>query len=188
MNWFSTGGIAVGLAMDAFAVAIAAGLTIERLTGRHVFRIAFHFGLFQFMMPVIGWFCGRSVAGYVQAYDHWVAFGLLSAIGGKMLWDAAVGAGKSFRKDPSRSWSLVMLSVATSIDALAVGVSMAFLGVSIWLPSVIIGLVAGLMSVVGICLGSRLGNRTRRWAECFGGLVLIGIGIRILSVHLAGGA
>jgi len=187
MNWFSTGGIAVGLAMDAFAVAIAAGLMIERLTGRHVFRIAFHFGLFQFMMPVIGWFCGRGIASYVEAYDHWVAFGLLGAIGSTMLWDAALGSGKGFRKDPSRSWSLVMLSVATSIDALAVGLSMAVLGVSIWLPSVIIGLVAGLMSLVGICLGSRLGNRTRRLAECFGGLVLIGIGIRILSVHLAGG-
>jgi putative Mn2+ efflux pump MntP len=187
MNWFSTGGIAVGLAMDAFAVAIAAGLTIERLTGRHVFRIAFHFGFFQFMMPVIGWFCGRGIAPYVEAYDHWVAFGLLGAIGGKMLWDAALSSGEGFGKDPSRSWSLVMLSVATSIDALAVGLSMAVLGVSIWLPSIIIGLVAALMSLVGICLGSRLGNRTRRLAECFGGLVLIGIGIRILSVHLAGG-
>ena len=187
MNWLSTGGIAVGLAMDAFAVAIAAGLTIERVTGRHVFRIAFHFGLFQFMMPVIGWFCGRSVASYVQAYDHWVAFGLLGVIGGKMLWDGVFGASERFRKDPSRGWSLVMLSLATSIDALAVGVSMAFLRVPILLPSIIIGLVAGLMSLVGICLGSRLGNRTRRWAECFGGLILIGIGIRILSVHLAGG-
>jgi putative Mn2+ efflux pump MntP len=92
------------------------------------------------------------------------------------------------RKDPSRSWSLVMLSVATSIDALAVGAVLAFRNVSIWLPSIIIGLVAGLMSLIGICLGSRLGNRTRRWAECFGGLVLIGIGIRILVIHLSGGA
>jgi manganese efflux pump family protein len=188
MNWLSTGGIAIGLAMDAFAVAIAAGLTIERLTGRHVFRIAFHFGLFQFMMPIIGWYCGRSVASHVQAFDHWVAFGLLGLIGGKMLWDALSTDDERMRKDPSRSWSLVMLSVATSIDALAVGVSLAFLNVSIWLPSIIIGLVAGLMSLIGICLGSKLGNRTRRLAECFGGLVLIGIGIRILSVHLSGGA
>jgi manganese efflux pump family protein len=187
MNWLGTGGIAVGLAMDAFAVAIAVGLTIERVTGRHVFRIAFHFGLFQFMMPVIGWFCGRSVARYVADYDHWVAFGLLGAIGGKMLFDAISTTGGGLGKDPSRSWSLVMLSVATSIDALAIGVSMAFLDVSIWLPSVIIGLVAALMSLVGICLGSRLGNRTRRWAECFGGLVLIGIGIRVLLAGLADG-
>jgi len=169
-------------------VAIAAGLTIERVTGRHVFRIAFHFGLFQFMMPVIGWFCGRSIAGYVEAFDHWVAFGLLGAIGGKMLWDALLGSDGGFRKDPSRSWSLVMLSVATSIDALAVGLSMAVLGVSVWLPSIVIGLVAAAMSFIGIRLGDKLGNRTRRWAECFGGLVLIGIGVRILLVHLAGGA
>lgn len=175
------------MAMDAFAVAIAAGLTIERLTGRHVFRIAFHFGLFQFMMPVIGWFCGRSIAQYIQEYDHWVAFGLLGVIGGKMLWDGIFGSDNGFRKDPSRSWSLVMLSLATSIDALVVGLSMAVLGVSIWWPSVVIGLVAGLMSLIGIRLGSRLGNHTRRWAECFGGLVLIGIGVRILLVHLTGG-
>jgi len=186
MNWFSTGGIAVGLAMDAFAVAIAAGLTIERLTGRHIFRIAFHFGLFQFMMPIIGWLAGRSVAGYVQDYDHWVAFGLLGTIGGKMLWDALISDEESFRKDPSRSWSLVLLSIATSIDALAVGLSMAVLGVSIWLPSIVIGLVAGIMSLVGICMGSRLGNRARRWAESLGGVILIGIGVRILFVHLAG--
>ncbi|MBT3200433.1 MAG: manganese efflux pump [Phycisphaerales bacterium] len=190
MNWLSTGGIAFGLAMDAFAVAIAAGLTIERLTGRHVFRIAFHFGLFQFMMPIIGWFCGRSVAQYVRAYDHWAAFGLLGLIGGKMLWDAMQNDQdeNALKKDPSRSWSLVMLSVATSIDALAVGISLAFLDESIWIPSIIIGLVAAGMSFIGICLGSRLGNRTRRWAESFGGLVLIGIGIRILVVHLSGGA
>ncbi len=187
MHWFNIVAIAIGLAMDAFAVAIAAGLTIERLTGRHIFRIAFHFGLFQCMMPIIGWFCGRTIAGYVQAYDHWVAFGLLGAIGGKMLWDAIFGDDDKFGKDPSRSWTLVMLSVATSIDALAVGLSMACLGVSIWLPSIIIGLVAGGMSLVGIRLGSRLGNRTRLWAECFGGIVLIGIGVRILVVHLTGG-
>jgi len=186
MTWLGMVAIAIGLAMDAFAVAIAAGLTIERLTGRHIFRIAFHFGLFQFMMPVIGWFAGRTIAGYIAAYDHWVAFGLLAVIGARMLWAAARGRDDIIRKDPSRGWSLVMLSVATSIDALAVGLSMAFLGVSVWLPSVIIGIVAGLMSLAGICLGSRLGHRTRRLAECLGGLLLIGIGVRILVSHLTG--
>lgn len=179
--------IAVGLAMDAFAVSIAAGLAIDRLTHRHVFRVAFHFGLFQFMMPVAGWFVGRAVAEYIVAYDHWVAFALLSFIGGKMIWEARRPDRPRGPTDPTRGWSLVTLSVATSIDALAVGLSLAFLGVSIWLPSVVIGLVAAAMSLIGICLGSRLGGATRHWAERIGGLVLIGIGVRIVVVHLSGG-
>ena len=172
--------------MDAFAVSIAAGLAIDRLTHRHVFRAAFHFGLFQFMMPVAGWFAGQAVAGYIVAYDHWVALALLSVIGGKMIWEAGRPDRPRGPADPTRGWSLVTLSVATSIDALAVGLSMALLGVSIWLPSVIIGLVAAGMSVIGICLGSRLGGATRHWAERIGGLVLIGIGVHIVVAHVSG--
>ena len=180
--------IAVGLGMDAFAVSLAAGLAIERVTGRHVFRAAFHFGLFQFMMPVAGWFAGRTVAGYVAAYGYWAAFALLCLIGLKMLWDAGAGDRRRPPRDPTRGWSLVVLSVATSLDALVVGLSMALMGVSIWLPSIVTGLVAGAMSFVGIGLGSRLGRGTGRWAERAGGVILIGIGIRILVSHLAGGA
>ena len=186
MSLLTTIGIAIGLAMDAFAVSIAAGLAIDRLTHRQVFRVAFHFGLFQFMMPVAGWFAGRTVAGYIVAYGHWVAFGLLGAIGGRMIRQAGHAYRDSARKDPTRGWSLVTLSVATSLDALAVGVSLALLGISIWLPSAIIGLVAAGMSLVGILLGSRLGSRTRRWAERIGGLVLIGIGVHIVVAHLSG--
>jgi len=178
--------IAVGLAMDAFAVSIAAGLTIQRLTHRHVFRVAFHFGLFQFMMPVLGWYLGLTVADYITAFDHWVAFILLAAIGGKMIWEAGRPAHERSDKDPTRGWSLVTLSVATSIDALAVGLSMAMLRVSIWQPSVVIGLVAAAMSLIGIRLGSRLGGKTQHWAERIGGVILIGIGLRILIEHLLG--
>jgi len=180
LSWLTVLGIAVGLAMDAFAVSIVAGLTIERLTGRHVFRLAFHFGLFQFMMPVLGWLAGRSVAEYVDPYDHWVAFGLLVSIGGRMLWEARSSRRARARRDPTRGWTLVALSTATSIDALAVGLSMAFLGVAIWLPSVVIGIVAAAMTWVGICFGSRLGRSGGRWAELLGGLILIAIGARIL--------
>jgi len=180
LSWLTVLGIAVGLAMDAFAVSIVAGLTIERLTGRHVFRLAFHFGLFQFMMPVLGWLAGRSVAEYIDPYDHWVAFGLLVFIGGRMLWEARSARPARARRDPTRGWTLVALSAATSIDALAVGLSMAFLGVAIWLPSVVIGMVAAAMTLVGICFGSRLGRRGGRWAELLGGLILIAIGARIL--------
>ena len=170
--------------MDAFAVSIAAGLAIERLTGRHVFRMAFHFGLFQFMMPVAGWLAGRQVAGLIGAWDHWVAFALLGIIGGRMLWDARRGRGARRKGDPTRGWTLVVLSVATSIDALAVGLSMAVLGVSIWLPSIVIGLVAATMSGVGICFGRRVGARGGRLADAIGGAVLIAIGVRILVEHL----
>jgi putative Mn2+ efflux pump MntP len=173
--------------MDAFAVAVAAGLTVHRLTGRHVFRLAWHFGLFQFMMPVLGWFAGRTVSSRIAAYDHWVAFALLAAVGAKMLHDAFAHGDDKPRSDPTRGLRLVTLSVATSLDALAVGLSMAFLDVSIWLPSAVIGVVAAGMTTVGLCFGSRLGRRMRHWAEGTGGVVLVLIGLRILISHLSAG-
>jgi len=180
-------GIAVGLSMDAFAVAIAIGLILPKLTARHVFRLAFHFGLFQFMMPIVGWLAGHTIAEYIQHVDHWIAFGLLSFIGGKMLWDA-YSSHPSERNsgDPTRGLSLITLSVATSLDALAVGLSMAFLQVNILMPSVVIGLVAGTLTMVGILFGSRIGDRFGRWAEVLGGVVLIGIGTQTLISHLCG--
>lgn len=185
MSWSYVLGIAVGLAMDAFAVSIAAGLVIQQLTYRHVFRLAFHFGLFQFLMPVIGWLAGRTVSGYVSPYDHWAAFGLLAWLGGKMMWTAMRGGGSGSRGDPSRGLLLLSLTIATSIDALAAGLSMAFLGVSIWLPSAVIGLVTAVLSVVGVCFGSRIGAGFGRIAEFAGGIVLLAIGVRIVVSHLA---
>jgi putative Mn2+ efflux pump MntP len=180
---------AFGLAMDAFAVSIAAGLAVPRVTGRHVFRIAWHFGLFQFLMPVIGWLAGRSLAGHIQAYDHWIAFGLLSFIGGKMLHEAftATDEDRANRPDPTKGLTLVTLSVATSIDALAVGLSLALLGVDIWLPSVLIGAITCGLCAFGILFGARLGTRVGRAADVLGGGVLITIGLRILITHLLAG-
>jgi len=177
--------IAFGLAMDAFAVAVAIGLVLPALTRRHVFRLAFHFGLFQFMMPILGWLAGYTVAEYVKSYHHWVVFGLLGFIGGKMLWEA-YKSHPSERKtgDPTRGWSLVTLSVVTSLDAFAVGLVLAFQEVPIWMPSILIGLVAGAMTMIGIELGHRIGDRFGRWAEALGGVVLIGIGIYTLISHL----
>jgi len=185
LNWLNTIGIAFGLAMDAFAVAIVVGLAVEKLTRGRVFRLSFHFGLFQFMMPIFGWLAGRTVAQYIGGYDHWLAFGLLTVIGGKMLWDARSESGAEYGSDPTRAWTLIVLSIATSIDALAVGLSMALIGVSIWLPSIVIGVVAAAMTVVGMCFGSRLRRRGGQWAQVAGGLVLIGIGVRIVISHLA---
>lgn len=172
--------------MDAFAVAIATGLAIPQLTRRHIFRLAFHFGLFQFMMPIIGWMAGMTVQAYISYYDHWLAFALLAFIGGKMLWEGIRGDQEENREDPTRGLLLVTLSIATSIDALAVGLSMALLQVSVWLPSIIIGLVAGGLTTVGIRFGSQIGARYGRAAEIAGGLVLLGIGIRIVVVHVNG--
>ena len=113
MTWLNVLGIAIGLAMDAFAVSVAAGLSLRRLTFRRVFRLAFHFGLFQFLMPVVGWLAGRTVSGYIHAYDHWIAFGLLSFVGGKMLWEAWQSDAKAGRADdPTRGWLLVILALS----------------------------------------------------------------------------
>lgn len=184
MNWLNLLGMAVGLAMDAFAVSITAGLAIGRVNARHVFRIAFHFGLFQFMMPILGWLAGSTISSHVAAYGHWLASGLLSIIGAKMLFGAWSRSEEETTTDPTRGWSLVMLSVATSIDAMAVGVSMAFLQVSVLLPSIVIGFVAALFSIVGIHLAGRVLRRWGHLADVLGGCVLILIGMRIV---IAGG-
>ncbi|MBE0595938.1 MAG: manganese efflux pump, partial [Desulfuromonadales bacterium] len=117
MDWFTLIGISVALAMDAFAVALGTGLNLQRLTGRHLFRLGFHFGLFQAGMPVLGWLAGISVQRWIAAYDHWIAFALLTLIGGKMIYEAVAGQSEEKSRgdrDPTRGWSLVMLSVATS--------------------------------------------------------------------------
>jgi manganese efflux pump family protein len=139
-------GIAVGLAMDAFAVSIGVGLGAQHVSPRTTVRLAWHFGLFQFLMPVLGWLAGLSVERWISGVDHWVAFALLLAIGGHMVYDALRGDEERSIKDPTRGASLIVLSVATSIDALAVGLSLALLGVDIWYPAVVIGIVAFLFT------------------------------------------
>jgi putative Mn2+ efflux pump MntP len=175
--------LAVGLAMDAFAVSVAAGIQVTKLDSGHVARLALSFGFFQFMMPVLGWLAGRGLSRWLSAFDHWIAFGLLAVIGGKMIWES-FRAPECEVKDPTRGWRLLTLSIATSIDALAVGLSLALLDVSIWIPSLVIGVVAALLSTLGAIAGSRLGCRFGLWVERFGGLVLIGIGVKILADHL----
>ena len=174
--------IAIALGIDAFAVSLSAGAYLVRADSRQTFRLSFHFGLFQFLMPILGWFAGSELVGIIQEVDHWVAFGLLGLIGGKMIWESFHG-GEKLKKDVSRGWSLVALSVATSIDALAVGFSLSLLGMEIVLPAVLIGIVAGLMSLLGIRLGERVSGMFGRRVEFVGGAVLIFIGIRIVLQH-----
>ena len=185
MSWLNLLGIAVGLAMDAFAVSIAAGLALRTVTSREVFRIGWHFGLFQFMMPIVGWSLGSRVSHHIAAYDHWLAFGLLGLVGGKMLMEAWRGDRQAVRSNPTKGWILVLLSVATSIDALAVGLSLAFLSIPILLPSIVIGIVAACFSTAGIALAGKLFRTWGRRAEVLGGSVLIFIGIRIVLTHVA---
>jgi len=179
-------GLALALAMDAFAVALGTGTVLAKLTGRHLFRLGFHFGLFQALMPVIGWLAGQTVVQWIASWDHWIAFVLLAIIGGRMIYEAFSDEERPDGRDPTRGLHMVMLSIATSIDALAVGFSLSVIGVSIWLPALVIGLVAGALTLVGMLIGRRISDRWGPRVEVFGGIVLIGIGIRILIEHLLG--
>ena len=178
--------IAIGLSMDAFAVSLGASAAERDMGGRAGFRLSFHFGLFQFLMPVLGWALGATVVAYVAAFDHWIAFGLLSIVAIRMIRAGFDHEVTAWPGDPSRGWTLVMLSVATSIDALAVGLTLAMLGTAIWYPSVVIGIVAGGLSFAGIRLGSRLGRTFGKRMEITGGVLLLAIGLRILYLHLGG--
>ncbi|HAA89225.1 MAG: Putative manganese efflux pump MntP [Thermoanaerobacterales bacterium 50_218] len=175
--------IALGLAMDAFAVSVTSGITMLRPGLRSAFPIAFSFGFFQGFMPVVGWLAATSLARHVESFDHWVAFGLLSFIGFKMIYHSGRGDTESCF-DPLDFWVLLMLAVATSIDALAVGISFAFLQVSIIVPVLVIGAVTFLMSLLGVFLGKRWGYLFGNKVEVLGGLILIGIGLKILLEHL----
>ena len=180
MDYLNVLGIAVALAMDAFAVSVVTGVVVRPLTGRHVFRTAFHFGLFQFMMPVAGWFAGTYLASWTTSWEGYVAFGLLAAIGIKMIIESFGEIKMEQWKDPTRGWRLVALSLATSIDAFAAGMGIAILGSGVFTPAIIIGIVTMVLSVTGVCFGSRIGSVFGRRAILAGGVILILVGIKIL--------
>jgi putative Mn2+ efflux pump MntP len=178
--------IAVALAMDAFAVSIVTGVNLKNVSYRQTFRLSWHFGLFQAMMPVIGWFAGLSVRVHIERYDHWIAFGLLAFVGIHMIKEAFdPDKSEKRKKDHTKGLTLVILSIATSIDALAVGFSLSLLGVSIWTPAIIIGIVAGIFTIIGLQIGEKIGaaRQLSRYAETIGGSVLIVIGLNILHEH-----
>jgi len=190
MSFFSIFLLAVALSMDAFAVALASGCALRTPKPRQYLRVASAFGFFQFAMPVVGWYLGISVRGYIEAWDHWIAFGLLAWIGGKMAWSGFLSLRTSAScirpsVDPTAGRNLLVLSVATSIDALAVGLSFAILGTSVWRPSIIIGLVCAAISAAGVYLGKTLANLCafNGWAELLGGLTLLAIACNTLREH-----
>jgi manganese efflux pump family protein len=172
--------LALSLALDSFAVSLALSAAGHLNTPRSRFRVSFHFGLFQFLMPVAGWAIGTRIEPYIKAYDHWIAAGLLTMVAVRMIRSALdVSAGK-LADDPSRGWILVTLSTATSIDALAVGLGLAALRISVWYPSVVIGLITMILSFLAIISGRRVGDRLGKQAQIFGGIVLLVIAIKVL--------
>lgn len=178
--------IGIGLSMDAFAVAVCKGLCMTKINKKHAVIIALFFGGFQFLMPVIGWLLGTQFEHYIVSFDHWIAFALLAIIGGKMIYEAV-----SDDEDEACSVDekldlkeLTILAIATSIDALAVGITFAFLKVSILPAAGLIGITTFTLSLAGVVIGNRFGSKYKKKAEICGGVILVLIGLKILLEHL----
>lgn len=176
--------IAVGLAIDAFAVSVTSGFMIRPLNIRLALRIAAFFGLFQALMPLVGWLAGIGLSVLIARVDHWIAFGLLVFIGGKMIVESFRFRDTAAAKGSLGWLTLLLLSVATSIDALAVGLSLSLLQVFIVTPALVIGGVTFGLSLAGVWIGKRFGHCFEKKLEILGGLILIGIGVKILWDHL----
>ena len=176
--------IAVGLAMDAFAVSIVSGSVYRQLKVKHALRMAIFFGAFQAFMPLVGSLAGLSFRAYIADYDHWIAFGLLSAIGGKMIYESFKIKSVEQNSNPANILVLLVLSVATSIDALTIGITLSLLTASIALAVTIIGLTTFVLSYLGVFIGKKFGHFFENRIEALGGLILIGLGVKILCGHL----
>jgi putative Mn2+ efflux pump MntP len=194
--------ISLSLSLDAFAVSVGAGICSNNLRRFHVFRAAFAFGLFQCLMPIIGWYLGNSFRSYIEGFDHWIAFGLLAIIGIKMIIESwgdkeescpvcednsvpeNIGSNSSNKFDVTNLWTLFVLAVATSIDAMAIGLSYSLINQSIWIPAIIIGGITFAVCLLGFEFGKRIGKLFEKWAQIIGGIVLISIGTKILLEHL----
>lgn len=176
--------IAIGLAMDAFVVSIVSGSAYKQLHVKHALRMALFFGAFQAFMPLIGSLAGLGLKDYIADYDHWVAFALLAAVGGKMIYESFKIKSIEDNPDPSNVFVLLVLSIATSIDALAIGITLSLIISSVTLAVIIIGLITFALSYAGVLIGKKFGHFFENRIEALGGLVLIGIGIKILCEHL----
>ncbi len=176
--------LAVGLSFDSFAVSVCSGLSLPHINIFQAAKLAFFLALFQALMPLIGWVVGNSVKSLIEPVDHWIAFGLLSLIGGKMILESFSSSASREIKNPLNMRVILMLSLATSIDALAVGFSFSTFLDKILFAVIIIGSITFIASMLGILLGKKTGPRISRYAEILGGLILIFIGTRILIQHL----
>ncbi|NLF40733.1 manganese efflux pump [bacterium] len=184
MNLIELLGIALGLSMDAFAVSVSSGVTARRFHLRHGLLLGTFFGGFQALMPVVGWLAGIGLRSYITAFDHWIAFGLLAVIGGKMIYESFVlDEDGKHQGSATELATLLVLSIATSIDALAVGLSLCMLRVAIIKPAVVIGIVTFILSFTGVYVGVRVGHWFEKKIEVAGGVILIVIGVKILLQH-----
>ena len=185
LNFLSILIIALGLSADCFAIALSGSISLGTLSFFRVFRTALTFGLVQALMLVLGWLAGRTMVDLIAAYDHWLAFSLLLLVGGRMIWESRrSGEDRSASTDITKGWLLLTLSIATSIDALAVGLSFAFLQVNIVLAGATVGVITFLAVTIGFLLGKKAGKIIGKRAEAVGGIILIIIGLRILLTDL----
>jgi putative Mn2+ efflux pump MntP len=186
MEFLSVFLIALGLAADCFAVSLSARIANINHSPSQVARVSFSFGFFQALMLVLGWLAGKTIVDFIANFDHWVAFALLAFVGSKMLWESFHEKEDEKPADISRGLLLLTLSIATSLDSLAVGLAFAFEDINLWLAAPTIGITSFVVSAVGFLIGTKVGQIFGKRAEMIGGLILIGIGIRILVEHLLG--
>lgn len=186
MSYISVLLIAFGLAMDSFAVSLSVGGLPQVVGIRPKARLAFHFGIFQSLMTLLGYLLGSTLLPLIAPIDHWIAFALLAFVGSRMIYSAISSESVSYTSNPCKGAMMVMLSVATSIDALAVGLTFAMLGATLITPVIVIGLIAFGLSGIGMLIGTGLGNAFGKKMELTGGILLIGIGIRIVTTHIIG--
>ena len=185
MDSLSTTFLALGLAADAFAVSLTSGLLIQRIKINKALKIALFFGSFQGFMPLIGWAVGINLSYLIAEFDHWLAFGLLSFIGGKMIYESFQLETNRKKFNPLDTYTLLVLAVATSIDALAAGLGLSLLKSSIIFAATLIGIITFCLSFIGVFIGHKIGNKLNNKIEIIGGLILIFIGSKILLEHLA---
>jgi putative Mn2+ efflux pump MntP len=175
--------IGIGLSFDTFAVSVSCGIVEKNIRFWQASRIAIFFSLFQAFMPIVGWLLGLSIKNYIIQFDHWIAFGLLAFVGGKMIFESLKNTEEK-KFDPHKIKTVIILSFATTIDAFAVGISMAFLHVNMFLATFIIGSITFIIAMLGLLFGKKLGQRSGRKMEIIGGIILIALGIKILIEHL----
>jgi putative Mn2+ efflux pump MntP len=175
--------LALSMSSDAFAAALSKGARLDRPSLGEALRTGLIFGSIEAITPVIGWALGRAASGYIEAFDHWIAFGLLAVIGGKMIWDSLRRSGEEEKPQKHTLAVLVVTAIGTSIDALAVGVTLALIGASILINALAIGAATFTMVTIGVMMGRYLGEKFGRMAEAAGGVILIAIGLKILLEH-----
>jgi putative Mn2+ efflux pump MntP len=183
MDLFTTLLIAIGLSFDTFAVSVSTGLAVNQIRFWQGVRVAITLAFFQALMPLIGWFLGKQVSEYIVSVDHWVAFILLSALGFRMVYESFKKEDAPSEFNPLSRTVLIGMAIATSIDALVVGVSFAFINTRIYFTVIVIGIVTFLVAMIGMLFGKKVGGRLGRRMEIIGGIILVGIGVKILLEH-----